>query len=217
MNASQHGAVHEQYLHSFKHLTDAYCSPVWLTSRLPLVHGDPCSNPRSTVRAVERYMLETGQNGLALPWWPSVFINWPYSDPAPWACKLLAEIAAGRVHYAIILPKHDHSTEWWAQLTAELPRGSHALDQWQFRDRLQFNIPPELLAEIAAEHHAAQIAARLAKGRQDLADKYRARVEAGTAKYNPSNNFCSTLLHWRPCSMPALELADVATLWQQAA
>lgn len=180
-------------------LTDSYGTPAWLTARLPLVHGDPCSNPRSTVRSMERYMLETGHDGLALPWWPSVFVNWPYSDPMPWVEKLLAEIAIGRVQYAIILPKHDHSTEWWGRLTAELPRGAHALDQWQFRDRLQFDIPPELYAELAAKH-AAKVAAGKAKG-----------------AYKPSNNFCSTLMHWRPRAAPALELVDVATVWQQAA
>ena len=180
-------------------LTDAYGTPAWLTARLPLVHLDPCSNPRSTVRAVAAYMLERGENGLALPWAPSVFINWPYSDPMPWVEKLLAEIAAGRTQYAIILPKHDHSTEWWARLTAELPRGTHALDQWQFRDRLQFDIPPELYAELAAKH-AAKVAAGKAKG-----------------PYKPSNNFCSTLLHWRPRELPKLVIDDVATRWQQAA
>lgn len=179
-------------------LTDAYCTPAWLTARLPLVHLDPCSNPRSTVRAQYAYQLPH-YDGLALPWAPSVFINWPYSDPMPWVDKLLAEIAAARVHYAIILPKHDHSTEWWAHLTTELPRGAHALDQWQFHDRLQFDIPPELYAELKAKHDA--------------------KVAAGKAKglYKPSNNFCSTLLHWRPRELPALEFADVATLWRQAA
>ncbi len=144
-------------------------------------------------------VLEDGQDGLAVPWDPSVFLNWPYSNPMPWVEKLLAEIQAGRVQYAIILPKHDHSTEWWARLTTELPRGTHALDQWQFNDRLQFDIPPELYAKLAAKH-AAKVAAGKAKG-----------------PYKPSNNFCSTLLHWRPRALPTLELADVATLWQQAA
>jgi hypothetical protein len=180
-------------------LTDAYCTPSWLTTRLPFVQCDPCSNPRSTVRAVERYLLDNGQDGLKLPWWPSVFINWPYSDPMPWVEKLLAEIAVERVKYAIILPKHDHSTEWWSKLTTELPRGTHTLDQWQFHDRIQFDIPPELYAELAAKH-AAKVAAGKAKG-----------------AYKPSNNFCSTLLNWRPRTMPDLALSDVASLWQQAA
>ncbi len=179
-------------------LTDAYCTPAWLTSRLPTVHLDPCSNARSTVRAMYAYQLPH-HDGLQLPWAPSVFINWPYSDPMPWVEKLLLEVAVGRTHYAIILPKHDHSTEWWARLTTELPRGTHALDQWQFNDRLQFDIPPELYAELAAKH-AAKVAAGKAKG-----------------AYKPSNNFCSTLLHWRPTGLPALSLQDVATLWQQAA
>jgi DNA N-6-adenine-methyltransferase Dam len=179
-------------------LTDAYGTPAWLTARLPLVHLDPCSNPRSTVRAVAAYMLERGQDGLALPWAPSIFINWPYSDPMPWVEKLLAEVAAGRTQYAIILPKHDHSTEWWARLT-NLPRELHKLDQWQFHDRIHFDFPPELLAELVAKHNA--------------------KVAAGKARgpYRPANNFCSSLLHWRPRGLPALELSDVATLWSLAA
>jgi hypothetical protein len=180
-------------------LTDSYCTPAWLTARLPRVHLDPCSNHRSTVRAMMHCVLEDGQDGLAVPWDSSVFINWPYSDPMPWVDKLLAEIAVGRVRHAIILPKHDHSTEWWAKLTRDLPRGAHALDQWQFHDRIQFDIPPELYAELAAKH-AAKVAAGKAKG-----------------PYKPSNNFCSTLLHWRPRTLPDLALQDVATLWQQAA
>lgn len=144
------------------------------------------------------YMLPE-HDGLALPWAPSVFINWPYSDPMPWVDKLLSEVSSGRCQYAIILPKHDHSTEWWARLTTELPRGTHVLDQWQFHDRIHFDFPPDLHAELVAKHYA--------------------KVAAGKAKgaYRPSNNFCSTLLHWRPRALAPLELADVATLWQQAA
>jgi hypothetical protein len=179
--------------------TDSYCTPGWLTARLPRVHLDPCSNHRSTVRAMMHCVLEDGQDGLAVPWDSSVFLNWPYSDPMPWVEKLLAEVAAGRVQYAIILPKHDHSTEWWARLTTELPRGTHVLDQWQFHDRIHFDFPPNLLAELVAKH-AVKRAAGKAKG-----------------AYKPSNNFCSTILHWRPCDMPVLDLSDVATRWQQAA
>ena len=42
---------------------------------LPLVDLDPCSNPRSTVRARMTMSLEAGQDGLAAPWVGSVFVN----------------------------------------------------------------------------------------------------------------------------------------------
>lgn len=158
--------------------TDHYCTPAWLTARLPDVHLDPCSNPRSTVRSARRYMLEFGHDGLALPWEYSVFINHPYSDPMPWMRKLSEEIQAGRTRYAIVLAKHDHSTSWWQELVA--PKSDLVMDLWQLHKRVQFDPPPGITPS--------------------------------------SNNFCSSVVHWRKEHLyGSLPLDDVANLWRKAA
>ena len=147
--------------------SDTYCTPRWLTARLPLVDLDPCSNPRSTIRSRRSAMLERGQDGLALPWSGSVFLNWPYSDPLPWAQKLRAELEAGRCTSAIILCKLDTSTMWWDE-TIRPVQGVWP-EQWHPFTRIAFDEPPAL------------VAARIARG--------------GTAK--SSTNFCSVLIHHR--------------------
>src|SRR5271165_2082418 len=65
--------------------SDSYCTPRKITDRLPARDLDPCSNPRSTVRAKRAYSLERKLDGLKLSWPGEVFVNWPYSDPLPWA------------------------------------------------------------------------------------------------------------------------------------
>ena len=170
--------------------SDCYCTPLWLTERLPIVDLDPCSNPRSHVRAKDACSLETGRNGLEEEWGGSVFLNWPYSNPKPWVKKLNAEVLAGRCTQAIVLPKYDHSTSWWRPLV------SHPdTDIWLLDDRLQFDIPPEKLEEMQR--------AWLAKGKK--------------GKCPTSNNFCSAIIHRRANSLlqPPLELHDVAMLVRQ--
>jgi hypothetical protein len=121
-------------------LSDSYCTPRWLTAMLPLVDKDPCSNPRSTVRARRSYSLETKLDGLVLPWNGSVFLNWPYSDPEPWVLKLINELEAGRCTEAIVLCKLDTSTAWWRTLT-----GHGQPELWMFDKRLLFDEPPALV------------------------------------------------------------------------
>jgi hypothetical protein len=123
-----------------KPLSDSYCTPRWLTGLLPLVDVDPCGNPRSTVRARRAYSLETRLDGLQLPWQGTVFLNWPYSAPGPWATKLAEELTAGRCTEAIVLCKLDTSTAWWRTLT------SHGQPElWMFDKRLLFDEPPALV------------------------------------------------------------------------
>ena len=112
---------------------DAWCTPEWLTRLLPFVDLDPCSNPRSTVRAHKTYSLEAGQDGLVLPWFGLVFVNGPYSKLLPWAEKLAAE---GAVTGAGFLVNADHSPGWWHVLKNRLRL------RFDFDDRLEFDPPP---------------------------------------------------------------------------
>jgi hypothetical protein len=116
--------------------TDAQCTPRDLALELGTFGLDPCSNPRSHIRALRTYQLERGEDGLSLPWTLggntpcSVFVNGPYSDPLPWCERLRAHEAGW-----CALWKADFTTEWWRQLMA-----SGAM--WApFRKRLTFEKP----------------------------------------------------------------------------
>lgn len=113
---------------------DAYCTPPEITALLPAVDLDPCSNPRSTVRAKTTYSLEAKQDGLTLPWFGLVYANVPYSAPLPWAEKLSAEWA--NLTGAGFLVNADHSPKWWHVLKQALPI------RLDFDERIEFSAPP---------------------------------------------------------------------------
>lgn len=187
-------------------LTDCYCTPGWFTALLPYADLDPCSNPRSTVRARRTYSLEKRLDGLKLPWSGSVFLNWPYSEPLPWARKVITELALGRCTEAIILCKEDSSTEWWNIATSfdSLAEVGGPLwmppDLWLFDKRIQFDEPPGLLEE------------RLLKIEQAKAEGKK------PPPLKTSNNFPSAVIHHRrrdaaPTDM--LPFHQYATHWRQ--
>lgn len=113
--------------------TDAQCTPRDLALDLGRFDLDVCSNPRSHILADRSFMLERGEDGLALPWTradgspASVWCNGPYSDPRPWCERLRAH----RAPWACLW-KLDSTTEWFAQLMI----GCDAYGQ--FRKRLKF-------------------------------------------------------------------------------
>lgn len=113
---------------------DAYCTPDEVTAALPDVDLDPCSNPRSTVRAREGYSLEAGHDGLALPWFGLVYVNFPFSDPLPWAEKIAEE--RPNLTGVGVMCNADHSPRWWHVLAELLPI------RLDFDERLQFTPPP---------------------------------------------------------------------------
>lgn len=110
--------------------TDAQCTPRDLAIDLGAFDLDPCSNPRSHIQAATQYMLERGQDGLALPWVGSVFCNGPYSDPLPWCERLRAHRDSW-----CSLWKLDTTTRWFAELMKAGARWA------PFRSRLRYERP----------------------------------------------------------------------------
>lgn len=105
--------------------TDAQNTPRDLALDLGRFDLDVCSNPRSHILADRSFMLERGEDGLALPWtvvsygdWSGpetrpakVWCNGPYSDPLPW-CERLSDHDGAWV----ALWKLDPTTAWFRRL-----------------------------------------------------------------------------------------------------
>lgn len=110
--------------------SDSWCTNRETAYQLGHWSTDPCSNPRSHIRADQSYMLERGEDGLVRRWGWSVFVNGPYSDPLPW-CRRLAKHDGP----ACALWKLDPTTEWFEVLV------SAAFTWAPFRKRLKFERP----------------------------------------------------------------------------
>lgn len=108
-------------------LSDSWCSPPEITLRLEEfyegpVEVDPCSNPRSIVKAI----VAMTSGGLILPWrlparkYPRAkgtgYENPPYSQNEVWTAKMLAELAKGNLREHIRLTMFASSAEWWANM-----------------------------------------------------------------------------------------------------
>lgn len=108
--------------------SDTWCSPRKVTIPLAQFHRgpvdfDPCSNPRSLVKA--RKSLHAG--GLHLPWRLSrpvnaaVYENPPYSKNDLWTQKAMNEIIVGNVEDLVRLVMVSTSTKWWRQQCGVIP------------------------------------------------------------------------------------------------
>jgi hypothetical protein len=76
---------------------------------------DPCSDITATVPATQRYTEK--DDGLALPWAGTVYMNPPYGrDIDDWVAKLCEEHAAGGVTEAIALLPARTDTQWFRRL-----------------------------------------------------------------------------------------------------
>ena len=133
-------------------LRDCWTTPSWLTTILPRVTLDPCSNPFSTVNALHNYMLEQPEvnfvgspsgaitrtmhkgDGLAVSWKNrTVFVNPPYSAILPWARK------ADEAKAFIFLVNNVTTTKWYRELLHN--GGSY---KFEFDKRLRFEPPPRI-------------------------------------------------------------------------
>lgn len=198
-----------------KELSDATCTPSWLAELLYEARGkrpfdlDPCSNPRSHIRALWSYSLEKKLDGLRLPWRGEVFKNNPFSAPMDWQNKAHHELSIGRCTELVELCKMDPGTKWWKVITAPIARGAmhrgspdlglincqwYKPDLWLFDARIQYDEHPLLIE----------------KRRCEVLEGKRKGAKSGKS----SNNFCSVLIHHRFDRAPMTALEKYATLWR---
>lgn len=92
--------------------TDLWNTPPGLILKVEEAFGcplfDPCPpNPQ--------------QDGLAIQWHGSVFVNGPYSFIDPWIEKGVAAMQEGHIDQISYLLKLDPTTKWWKILHLRLP------------------------------------------------------------------------------------------------
>jgi len=99
--------------HTPRHVLDAACTA--LGGRIDL---DPCAEPARGVPASQHFTL--AEDGLALPWAGTVYLNPPYGrDIVKWTGKLRRDYDAGRVSAAVALLPARTDTAWWAGLRVD--------------------------------------------------------------------------------------------------
>ena len=98
-----------------KNSSDEYATPRWVAKRINKgtngVDLDPCEK---IPIADERYTIE--DDGLASPWFGTVYCNPPYSEPDKWVNTGISESSKDDVELIISLVKGDSSTNWWDDL-----------------------------------------------------------------------------------------------------
>lgn len=208
-------------------LSDSMCTPAPIAERLPYVDFDPCSNERSLIRSRWSFGLHKGLDGLKLPWRGRGFMNFPFSLPLPWCEKLHDEFRLDRCIEMITLCKLDPTTKWWHTLTQPHPITEAPPEIWLFKQRIEYDEPPELterrmvtretLKPLQLEARERLKAAKKAKEPDDIIARLTADLKA--IKVPPaetSNNFCSVIVHHRGFDGKRLMQFDgVATLWIQ--
>lgn len=94
--------------------SDHWATPPSLIEDLEREFGpfdlDPCCMP-VTAKAPKFYTAQ--ENGLAQPWHGKVFMNPPYSNPAPWVEKALSETRSGNAHLVVALLPVATDTKWF--------------------------------------------------------------------------------------------------------
>lgn len=114
---------------------------------------------RGPVRARLRYTAE--DDGLALPWRGTVFVNPPYGRQLTlWVAKARREVEKGRTSLVITLVPARTDTRWWHDHVVG------RADVWMLRGRLAFGdgsqappFPSAVVAWGADEEHRARMAA----------------------------------------------------------
>lgn len=80
---------------------------------------DPASNALANKFVRARKYFSIRDDGLRKRWRGRVWLNCPYSAPAPWAAKLLASYAAGDVRESISLFNSRTGSSWFHPLAAQ--------------------------------------------------------------------------------------------------
>jgi phage N-6-adenine-methyltransferase len=94
--------------------TDDWATPPTFITALEREFGpfdlDPCATDQTA--SADRYYT-IAEDGLQQPWEGQVFVNPPYSNPAPWIAKAITEVGAGRARRVLLLLPNATDTEWF--------------------------------------------------------------------------------------------------------
>lgn len=94
--------------------TDCWATPPALVSTLEAEFGkfdlDPCC--RAETAKASRFYTET-DDGLKQPWFGKVFMNPPYSNPAPWVRKAVEVTQSGAADLVCALLPVCTETRWF--------------------------------------------------------------------------------------------------------
>lgn len=94
--------------------SDHWSTPIDIVRELEIEFGkfdlDPCCRPE-TAKAPKFYTPE--EDGLSKPWFGNVFLNPPYSKPAPWLQKAIKEISALNCDVVVALLPVRTDTRWF--------------------------------------------------------------------------------------------------------
>lgn len=97
--------------------SDHWSTPRQLVDELEREFGvfdlDPCCRVET---AKARKFYTPTENGLALPWHGSVFLNPPYSKPAPWLQKAIDETSNYNARIVVALLPVRTDTRWFHEL-----------------------------------------------------------------------------------------------------
>lgn len=97
--------------------SDHWSTPIDIVRELEREFGsfdlDPCCRPE-TAKAPKFYTPE--DDGLSKPWFGHVFLNPPYSKPAPWLKKAIHETREGICDMVVALLPVRTDTRWFHEL-----------------------------------------------------------------------------------------------------
>lgn len=99
--------------------SDDQFTPRWLLDLVDefwggVVDTDPAWSPSSLVSARLTYDGSCAeQDGLSMPWRGNVWCNPPYSDPAPWADRMMEHCDGTAVREGLLLVNVSTSVQWF--------------------------------------------------------------------------------------------------------
>jgi hypothetical protein len=98
---------------------DRYCTPPPIARRIRRqwrmgADTDPCYDPQGARLAQTLYDIRQGQDGLVLPWYGKVWLNPPYSAPAPWLKRAALHYLRGHGEVLAIVNVQS-ATRYWHQ------------------------------------------------------------------------------------------------------
>lgn len=93
------------------------------------IDTDPCWSPASLVRAKVVYDgASTQSDGLTAPWFNNVWANVPYSNPAPWADRMLGHChPSSQAREGLFLVNVSTSVAWFRRARPGQERGCQAV------------------------------------------------------------------------------------------